>query len=57
MFWFFGLEVILAHQPGIEPAPPTLEGKVPITRQPGKSLMPDIVINTFQVLIYILPKS
>ena len=30
MFWFFGHKacVILAPRPGIEPAPPALEGKV-----------------------------
>ena len=41
MFWFFGHEAcgILAPQPGIEPAPPTLEGKVLSTGPPGKSQM------------------
>ena len=40
MFWFFGLEAggILAPQPGIEPTPPTLEGKVLNIGTPGKSL-------------------
>ena len=40
MFWFFGREArgILAPQPGIEPAPPGLEGKVSTTGPPGKSL-------------------
>ena len=40
MFWFFGHEAcgILAPEPGIEPAPPALEGKVPTTGPPGKSL-------------------
>jgi len=28
---------ILAAQPGFEPAPPALEGKVPTTGPPGKS--------------------
>ena len=40
MFWCFGCEVrgILAPQPGIQPAPPALEGKVVTTGLPGKSL-------------------
>ena len=40
MFWFFGREAcgILAPRPGIEPAPPALEGKVLTTGPPGKSL-------------------
>ena len=40
MFWFFGQEAcgILAPRPGIEPAPPALEGKVLTTGPPGKSL-------------------
>ena len=40
MFWFFGPEAggILAPQPGIEPTPPALEGKVLTTGPPGKSL-------------------
>ena len=40
MFWFFGREAcgILAPRPGIEPAPPALEGEVPTTGPPGKSL-------------------
>ena len=40
MFWFFGCEPcgILAPQPGIEPAPPALEGEVLTTGPPGKSL-------------------
>ena len=39
MFWFSGHEAygILAPQPGIEPIPPALEGKVPTTGPPGKS--------------------
>ena len=40
MFWFFGHEArgILAPQPGIEPAPTALEGKVSATGLPGKPL-------------------
>ena len=40
MFWFFGLKSCgnLAPQPGIEPAPPALEGEVLLTGPPGKSL-------------------
>ena len=39
MFWFFGQKAcgILAPQPGIEPAPLALEGKVLTTGLPGKS--------------------
>ena len=39
MFWFFGNEAggILASGPGIEPAPPALEGEVLTTGLPGKS--------------------
>ena len=39
MFWFSGSEVcgILVLQPGIELAPPALEGKVLTTGPPGKS--------------------
>ena len=39
MFCFFGWEAcgILAPQPGIEPAPPALEGEVLTTGLPGKS--------------------
>ena len=35
----FGCEAcgILAPRPGIEPAPPALEGEVPTTGPPGKS--------------------
>ena len=38
-FWFFGHEAcgILAPRPGIEPAPPALEGEVLTTGPPGKS--------------------
>ena len=45
MFWFFGLKAcgILAPRPGIEPAPPALEGEVLTTGPPGKS--PDILFN------------
>ena len=40
MFWFLGCEAceIPAPQPGIEPAPSALEGKVLTTGPPGKSL-------------------
>ena len=40
MFWFFGHEAcgILAPRPGIEPAPPALEGEVLTTGPAGKSL-------------------
>ena len=39
-FWLFGHEAcgILAPQPGIEPAPPPLEGDVLAIGPPGKSL-------------------
>ena len=39
MFWFFVREAcgILAPRPGVEPAPPALEGEVLITGLPGKS--------------------
>ena len=39
MFWFFDREAygILVPQPGIEPAPPALEGEVLTTSMPGKS--------------------
>ena len=39
MFGFFGPEAcgILAPRPGIEPAPPELEGEVLTTGPPGKS--------------------
>ena len=38
MFWFFGHEAcgILTSQPGIEPTPPALEGKVLTTGQSEK---------------------
>ena len=38
-FWFFAREAceILAPVPGIDPAPPTLEGEILITGQPKKS--------------------
>ena len=43
MFWCFGCKAsgILAPPPGIEPAPPVLEGKVLTTGPPGKS--PDVL--------------
>ena len=39
MFWLFGHEAYgsLAPQPGIEPAPPALEGNVLTTGPSGKS--------------------
>ena len=45
-FGFFGHEAcgILAPQPGIEPAPPALEGEVLTTGPPGKSLLEDFLI-------------
>ena len=46
MFWFFGQEVpgILANLPGIDLAPPVLEGKALTTGQPGQSKQ--AVLNT-----------
>ena len=40
MLWFFGHKAhgILAHQPGIEPAPTALEGKVLTPGPTAKSL-------------------
>ena len=38
MFGFLGLWDLKLPRPGIEPAPPTLEGKVLVTGSPGKSL-------------------
>ena len=40
LFWLFGHKacVILGPRPGIEPMPPELEVKVPITGPSGKSL-------------------
>ena len=45
MFWFFGCEAcgILAPRPGIEPAPPALEGEVLTTGPPGKSRLLSIL--------------
>ena len=39
MVWLFGCKAcgILASPPGIEPAPPVLEGEVVTTGPPGKS--------------------
>ena len=39
MFWFFDHVAcgIMVPQPGIEPIPPALEGKVLTTESPGKS--------------------
>ena len=47
VFWFFGREAcgIPAPRPGIEPAPPALEGEVPTTGPPGKS--------QFSILLYL----
>ena len=41
VFWFFGREAcgVSAPWPGVEPAPPALEGKVLTTGPPGKSLL------------------
>ena len=49
MFWPFGHEAcgILAPQPGVEPAPPALEGEVPTTGLPGKSRRLNIVLTDF----------
>ena len=46
MFWFFGQEVpgILANLPGIDLAPPALEGKALTTGPPGQSKQ--AVLNT-----------
>ena len=54
MFWFFGPEAseILAPRPGIEPAPPALEGKDLITGPPGKS--PNLFIFILSSLSYII---
>ena len=40
IFWFFGHKAcgILAPRPGMEPAPPALEGEALTTGPPGKSL-------------------
>ena len=50
MFWFFGHEAcgISAPQPGIEPTPPTLQGKVFTTGPPGKSPPLDILLSSVQ---------
>ena len=49
MFWFFGCEAcgILAPPPGIEPAPPALEGEVLTTGPPGKSPLCNILMVMF----------
>ena len=41
IFWFLGHEAcgILAHHPGIKPAPPALEDEVLTTGPPGRSLV------------------
>ena len=40
MSWLFGTEAhgILAPQPGTEPVPPAVEGKILISGPPGRSL-------------------
>ena len=50
MFWFFRHEAcgILTPQPGIEPAPSALEGKVLTPGLPGKSLL--ILLQVLSVL-------
>ena len=52
MFWFFGHEAcgILAPQPGIEPAPPALEGEVLTTGPPGKS-QDSVFLTSSQVML------
>ena len=52
MFWFFGREAcgILAPQPGIEPAPPALQGKVLTTGPSGKSHLP-FLFDSFLALL------
>ena len=52
MFWFFGPKAhrILAPQPGIEPTPPALEGKVLTTGLLGKSQHFSVILD----LIYLL---
>ena len=51
MFWVFGPKacVILAPQPGIEPTPPVLEGKVLTTGPPEKSLKLLSLRSTFSI--------
>jgi len=41
----------LHSQPGIEPAPPELEGKVLITRQPGKSQTHNCLLSLIYFII------
>ena len=52
MFWFFGHEAcgIFAPQPGIEPAPAALEGKVLTTGPSGKCLF-YILSNEMNILV------
>ena len=51
MFWFFWFTLacrILAHQPGIKPACPALEGKVLTTELPGqRGPWQNILLNEF----------
>ena len=53
IFWFLGHEAcgILAHHPGIKPAPPALEDEVLTTGPPGKS--PHSCIVQLEFLSYI----
>ena len=39
MFWLFGHESCGINLPGIEPAPPALEGEVLTTGPPGESII------------------
>ena len=68
VFWFFGPEAcgILAPRPGIEPAPPALEGRVLTTGPPGKSpkkaplptesaFFTEIFMETFSISNFCLP--
>ena len=50
MFWFFGHEAygILAPRPGVEPAPPALEGEVLTTGPSGKSLINTSSLSSLQ---------
>ena len=50
-FWFFGCEAcgILAPWPGIEPAPPALEGEVLTAGPPEKSLFFLVLTRTWNL--------
>ena len=54
MFWFFGLKThgILTPWPGIELAPPAMEGKVLTTGLPGKSPLLHVEHNVSVSLLY-----